>query len=324
MSFKEKIYFLFWRISGEDKQILDDTKIGIRNRFLLSGVIVLILFIISALSFHYSFNKLFHIPIFSWVVGIVFTLVVINIYRLNIITLAPKRLKYSLGYFVSLAIRTSFIILISLTVVKPLELMIFEKKINNEISTIKENEIAKFVNETANYYNEEICLVDQELNDLKEKLASNGVIDSHDKLNYLSNKLAFLKKDKDFQIHETTRILNDSPYFIKSIIMINKNHRLLWLLSVLLVLLFLTPFLLKFTASPSSYYNRKRLILQERIIEEEYGSYKKYYPIAFANSINKSLELIENYEDPPYNTIKKKDTRKIGTEADFINHLYGF
>ena len=35
------------------------------------------------------------------------------------------------------------------------------------------------------------------------------------------------------------------------------------------------------------------------------------------------LEVIENYENPPFNTIKKKDTRKVGTENDFLNHLYG-
>lgn len=317
------LYHFFWKVSGEDPQILKYSQKQIKVRFLCSGILVFILFWLSVISYHHAFNKLFNIPLMSWVIGLVFTMMIINIYRLNIITLTAKKLKYSLGYFVSLSIRILFIILISLTVIKPLETIILDKVVSSEVQVYKAVEIDKSLNNTALYYDKEITNIKKDLEELQEKISKNRIADSVTKQDYLLNKLEFLKKDKALQIKETKRLLNESPYFIRSMILINEKHAQIWFLSLLLVILFLTPFILKFTTSPSGYYNRKRLIIQEKIIEEEYQLFKNFYPEAFNISIGEALEVIENHEDPPFNTIKIKDERIIGLETDLIKHLYG-
>lgn len=323
MRIVQVLYYFFWKVSGEDPQTLKYSQKQIKVRFLCSGILVFILFWLSVISYHHAFNKLFKIPVMSWVIGLVFTMMIINIYRLNIITLTAKKLKYSLGYFVSLSIRVLFIILISLTVIKPLETIILDKVVSSEVQEYKAIEIEKSLNKTALYYDKEIKNTRKELEELQEKIRENRIVDSEAKEDYLLKKLDFLNNDKTLQIKETKRLLNESPYFIRSMILINEKHSQIWFLSFLLIILFLTPFILKFTTSPSGFYNRKRLIIQEKIIEEEYQLFKNFYQEAFNISIAEALEVIENHEDPPFNTIKIKDERIIGLETDFIKHLYG-
>ncbi len=324
MQIAQVLYHFFWKFSGEDPQILKNTKKNLKIRFLCSGILVFVLFWLSVISYHHTFNKLFKIPVMSWIIGFVFTMMIINIYRLNIITLSAKKLSYSFGYYVSLSIRILFIILISLTVIKPLETIILDKAVLSEVETFKCIEIKKSLNKTTFYFDKEITIVKKELDELQKKISENRIVDAETKENFLVNKLDFLKNDKTLQIEETKLLLNDSPYFIRSLILINEKHPQIWLLTILLVILFLTPFILKFTTSPSGFYNRKRLIVQEKIIEDEYRFFKQFYPEAFSNSIGEALNVVENYEDPPFNFIKIKDERVIGLETDFIKHLYGY
>jgi hypothetical protein len=323
MQISQALYHFFWKVCGEDPQILSVTKKQLKIRFLCSGILVFVLFWLSVISYHHTFNKLFKIPIMSWVIGLVFTMMIINIYRLNIISLTAKKLKYSFGYFVALSIRISFIILISLTVIKPLEAILLGNILSDEVKTHKAIEIEKSLNKTKIYYDNEIANINKELKDLQIKISEKRIVDSITNKNFLLNKLVFLKNDKTLQINETKRLLNESPYFIRSLILINEKHAQIWLLTLLLVLIFLAPFILKFSTSPAGSYNRKRLILQDKIIEEEYQSFKKFYPKVFYTSIGEKFEVEENYEDPPFKTIKIKDERVIGLETDFIKHLYG-
>lgn len=323
MRISQVLYHFFWKFSGEDPQILKDTKQKLKIRFLCSGILVFVLFWLSVVSYHHTFNKLFKIPIMSWVIGLVFTMMIINIYRLNIITLSAKKLAYSFGYYMSLIIRILFIILISLTVIKPLETILLDKAVSSEVDAFKAFEIKKSLNQTKLYFDKEIVIVENEIDELKKKISENRIVDPETKENFLDNKLAFLKSDKAVQLKETERLLNDSPYFIRSLILVNEKHPQIWLITILMVILFLAPFILKFTTSPSGFYNRKRLIVQEKIIEDEYQSFKMFYPKAFNTSIGETLFVIENYEDPPFNTVKIKDERVIGLETDFIKHLYG-
>lgn len=323
MRIGQVIYRFFWKLSGEDPQILKDTNSKLKIRFLCSGFLVFVLFCLSIISYHHTFNKLFKIPVMSWIIGLVFTMMIINIYRLNIITLAAKKLAYSFGYYVSLAIRVLFIILISLTVIKPLETIMLEKAVSSEVLIYKNIEIEKSLNKTALYFDNEIVLVENELKELQTKIADKRIVYGKTKESFFVNKLEFLRNDKTLQLQETERLLNDSPYFIRSLILINEKHPQIWLLTISLVLLFLTPFILKFTTSPSGFYNRKRLIVQEKIVKDEYRFFKLFYPKAFTASIGEALHVIENHKDPPFNTIKIKDERIIGLENDFIKYLYG-
>lgn len=257
------LYNFLFKVVGEDPQLLnkcDDA--DIKKRFLMSGIIVIVIFIISFISFFFAFQKIFSKDFLPLLISVFVSLMLYNIYKLNLITLSPSKLKYSFGYIFSLFIRLVFFLIIGLAIVKPVESVVY-----------------------------------------------NGFVE------FMSD---------DSQVSNANPLLgNDEGYFVSSLQLLNKEHPSIWIFTILFLALFTTPFFIKFFINPSNSYSRSKIVLNEKIIEEDYEVFKQQYPKLFKHSIEESLELEELYEDPPYNTIKKKDNRKIGDEKDFITHLYG-
>jgi hypothetical protein len=239
-------YHKFWKVAGEDYQIVSKAQKDIQNRFLISGMLIIFIFFICFISFFFSFNLIFNQTVFAVIISVFVTLMFYNIYKINLITLSPEKLAYSFPYIVSLFIRLVFLLLIGIVISKPLEAVLFK----------------------------------------------------------------FLLADQNMP-------------FISSIKTLNSEYPAIWIFTFFIVILVAIPFLLKFTINPTNQYSRSRIILNKRIVENDYSIFKKNYSKIFEKSIGEKLEVIENYEDPPFNTIKKKDKRKIGTEKEFLNHLYG-
>lgn len=239
-------YHNFWKVAGEDYQIVSKANKDIQNRFLISGILIVFIFFVCFISFFFSFNLIFKQTIYAVIISVFVTLMFYNIYKINLITLSPEQLTYTFPYLVSLFVRMIFLMIIGIVISKPLEAVLF-----------------KFL---------------------------------------LSNK--------------------NLP-FISSIKTLNSEYPTIWIFTFFIVVLVAIPFLLKYTINPANQYSRSRIVLNKKIIEKDYASFKLNYIKVFENSIEKKLEVIENYEDPPFNTVKKKDKRKIGTETEFLNHLYG-
>jgi hypothetical protein len=260
--------FLF-KVVGEDPQLLnkcdDET---IKKKFIFSGIIVLIIFIISFISFFFAFQQIFAKDFLPFLLSVFVSFMLYNIYKLNLITLSPNRLTYSFGYIFSLFIRLMFFIIIGMAIIKPVETIVY----NAVVELLAEN----------HQYNNEVLL------------GNNEVL-----------------------------LGNDEGYFVSKMQLFNKEHPSVWVFTLLFLGLFTTPFFIKFFINPSNSYSRSKIVLNEKIIEEDYELFKQKYPQQFMFSIQQKIVLEELYEDPPYNTIKKKDERKIGKVEDFIKHLYG-
>ncbi len=239
-------YHKFWKVAGEDYQIVSKANKDIQNRFLISGILIVFIFLVCFISFFFSFKLIFNQTVFAVIISVFVTLMFYNIYKINLITLSPIKLTYSFSYLVSLFVRMIFLMIIGIVIAKPLEAVLFKFLLSSE----------------------------------------------------------------------------NMP-FISSIKTLNSEYPAIWVFTFFIIVLVAIPFFLKFTINPANQYSRSRIILNKKIVENDYSNFKKNYSIIFEKSIGEKLEVIENYEDPPFNTVKKKDKRKIGTEKEFLNHLYG-
>jgi hypothetical protein len=239
-------YHKFWKVAGEDYQIVSKANNNIQNRFLISGMLIVFIFFVCFISFFFSFKLIFNQTIFAVIISLFVTLMFYNIYKINLITLSPIKLTYCFPYLVSLFVRMIFLMIIGIVISKPLEAVLFK-----------------------------FFLADQNM-----------------------------------------------P-FISSIKTLNGEYPAIWLFTFFIIVLVAIPFFLKFTINPANQYSRSIIVLNKKLVENDYLIFKNNYSKIFEKSIGGKLEVIENYEDPPFNTIKKKDKRKIGTEKEFLNHLYG-
>jgi hypothetical protein len=318
-----RIFCIFWKLIGEDEQILRLCNKSTRHYLVFSGFIFFLFFLLSIYSFHYVFNGIFEIPLLSWPIAIVWSLIVFNIYRLNLSTLSADKPAYSLGYFMSLVIRLLFMVLIGMTFIKPLEIKIFEALLTPELNKFRAIKIKDNQAKITSYFDKEINVVREELKYLGKQIQENRIILGKDQILLLETKKNSLIQEKKTILLKTKNVFHASNFFFNGILIFNKKYPLVWLLSFILLFLFLLPLVLKFAMAPNSEYVKQRFQLQHLMILEDYDQFKLRYPKSFKDFPSDIITWEEKYEDPPFNTTRKVIENKYGNEKDFLNHIYG-
>jgi hypothetical protein len=62
--------------------------------------------------------------------------------------------------------------------------------------------------------------------------------------------------------------------------------------------------------------------IEIQLVNEEYASFKERYNLLFQEHLNRNIRFSENFINPPFNTIRKKDERVFLKEDDLISDLY--
>lgn len=314
-------YRFLWKIAGDDHQILENCNHGIQLRFVLIGLIIVLLFVAGIVSYHHSFLQIINIPILSWILGFLCALMIFNIYKLNLITISTKSKSQRLGHFFALIVRISFVLLIGLTIIKPLETLPFKSMVDIELAYLKVPMIENAITKTNAYFDKEIKTTENQMVLLKKQAKEGRIADDPNQINYLEKRKVALVRDKETLIAETEKRIDQSTYYIRSIILLNSKFPWVWYISIGFLFLFISPLLLKLLIMPSSQYSQGEKQLFRKIVEKEYQILQNQYPVLFQESIGKSIELDEKYEDPRFNTKPKVEERKIGKEEDFLNRL---
>ncbi|WP_282050230.1 DUF4407 domain-containing protein [Maribacter aquivivus] len=320
---RTRIYHPFWKLAGEDKIILRDSEKHLQIRFALSGFLIVLLFITAVISYHHTFSQIFNIPNVSWVWSLLFSLMIFNIYKLSLITISANPNRKGVGYITSFLIRISILLLLGLTIIKPIETLLLKRTLNIELAHLKVDEIKKATIQTAAYFDDEIASNNQELIRQKQLLADGRIKNNSNRVELLEAKKAKLLLDKKILIVDTENRIDASPHYVRGLILLNYKFPWVWIISIGFLILFLTPLFLKYFISRSSSYDIVRSELNRDIILDEYDNFKKQFPLLFQNSIGKRIELEERFEDPPFNQIPRTITRNTGTELDFMNYLNG-
>lgn len=312
-----------WKLIGEDEQILSFCEKNTKNYFILSGFLFWFFFLLSIFSFHYVFNGIFQIPILSWPIAIVWSLIVFNIYRLNLSTLSTDKATYSLGYYMSLVIRILFMILIGITLIKPLEVKIFESFLTPGLNKFRTEKIISNQTKIAGYFDKEINAVKEELKNLNLQIQENRITLGRNQILLLENKRDTLIHERETILSETEYSFQTSNFFFNGILIFNKKYPLVWLITVLLLILFLLPLLMKFVIAQNSTYSKQSSQLQRYLILKDYDNFKLKYPQSFKGIPIELIVWEEKYEDPPFNTKRIVIQENFGKEKNFINQIYG-
>ncbi len=316
-------YRLLWKLAGEDAQLLQKCTKGIQLRFALSGIILILLFIAGLISYQHTFSQIFNIPKLSWLLSLVFALMIFNIYKLNLVTIAAKTNRKGVGYFVSVSCRILFMLLLGLSIIKPLETLYLQENLTTALGQLKNKEIQMAQKNIANYFDVSISEQREKTKNLNEQIEEGRIKINDAKIVQLNKKKQQLINDKTTAIIKTKRLIERSPYFVRGLLLLNKKYSWTWYISIAFLTIFLLPFFLKHFTPTSSNYSANYIELENNIILEEYERFKKQYPTLFNRITDEEITWEENYKDPPFNQIKKTIVRNIGDEEDFLNHLYG-
>ncbi|AFL79715.1 hypothetical protein Aeqsu_0190 [Aequorivita sublithincola DSM 14238] len=124
-----------------------------------------------------------------------------------------------------------------------------------------------------------------------------------------------------FTIFERLNLVDYEGKILLSLKDINNKIPWIWVSSILLLLVFISPFLVKFSIKPSSKYVLEKRAIEKKIILDDYKRFKEIYKNIFYRDYKLPIEYKENYLDPPFNNIPIVITKKLGNNEDFLNSL---
>jgi hypothetical protein len=98
-----------------------------------------------------------------------------------------------------------------------------------------------------------------------------------------------------------------------------KNQTITITIFCIVSILFILPILIKYRLRKNNEYFNIKGKIEKDIIESDYKKFIKYYKQLFSENYNIAPKIGVNYQDPPYNTIKKQKGTNLKCEDDFIN-----
>ena len=307
--------------SGDDYSIISQSDKTIQNRFMAIGGFVTAIFALCFISCYFTFTKLFQNYFIGIPIGLFFSYMITNIYLLLLYTLSKNSFPCKtdkVAQLFSISIRVVFICFIAIIVSKPIETLLFSMPLESEIESYKKKQIDKYRKSTAEYF-------DAETKNLKLIIEKQKSLYANIETSQIGNYERLLKKkeqQKDELISSMTNLVRNSNYYIQSIVILNAKYKTCWLITVFTIFIFLFPAYLKnFLGEQSFYYEKKRTI-ENRLVNEEYASFKAKYNQLFQKRLNRNIQFSEPFIDAPFNTIRKKDEKEFLKEDDLISDLY--
>jgi len=321
---KYSVYKLFWILSGEDYRIIKRCNLELRKLFGFIGVFVTLIFSLCFLSSYYAFTQLFNNLYIGIPIGLFFAWMITNLYLLLLYTLSkpvlPNTSNTSAKFF-SIAVRIAFLIFIAVMMSKPLETMLFKNQLNEIIEDFKLEKFSDLQAITIDYYDQEISEHQSVLSEL-ERLNHEG--SSADILFY-RKLIADKEQAKDKMINEMTIKISNSNYYIHSVKKLNENYPHTWGITLIVVLLFLSPSIAKAKVAAESQFNREKKKIHKTMVEKDYGLFKEKYTAllsAYSELPKVNVMFTENYLDPPYNTQLKEFQKNPYGAEELKDYIY--
>ncbi|WBL41955.1 DUF4407 domain-containing protein [Algoriphagus halophytocola] len=311
----------FWKLTGDDFNVIGKCGQRTKRHFTIIGSLVAFIFSFCFLSCYLAFSQLFRNIYVGVPVGLFFAWMITNIYLFLLYTLSKTGFPYipnKTARYISTTIRVIFIGFIAIIVSKPIERLVVSEQLELELEAFKKDKLERYKNSTQEYFEKEIIAI-KKLGTQKEAL--NSEIDETEKSNF--EKLIHSREaERDRLIKSMEQLVEGSDYYIQGIVILNRKFPFCWFFTFLVIVIFIIPAYLKIYIHKDSVFYRTKHYVESHLVRSEYELFKERYRRIFRYRHGVEVQYTELYTDPPFNTIRKTDDKKILTESDLLDSLY--
>ena len=309
-----------WWFAGEDPYILSHCSKGLRRKFSLIGILVILISLISGISVAYGIEQILESMSADIIIGIYGGLFILILYLFLLHTLSRNVLpnvdsKWS-GRFFSYVVRIGFLVFLGILITQPISYFTFRKPVENELIVFKNSEIRDLNHRLNSEYAQKLNLVK---NTLTSKTQFLNEIRKNDRL-------------KNAELRKFIKSQEKRDYFIRKIIILNTidSHKVevnvplvlsSWALDFFFICLFITPVFIKNRISISSEYYKTKRKIETGVIDTHHKRFVFSYNEILKEDYPKTqVQFSSRYLDPPYNTVLKSSPRTKG-KSQFIKWL---
>lgn len=305
-------------LSGDDYGAIMECEKKVQHRFFAIGCFVAFIFLLCFASSYYSSTQLFDNYLVGIPLGMFFAGMVVNLYLLILYTLSKNTLPHVPSVpakVFSLLIRVVFLLFMATLVSKPLEALIYNTALSEDISAFKKEEVAKYGR-----------LADKHLADQAEGLRNLIVKRSTNAGSSIDPSLTRILANEvarnNISKIAMAKLVDESPYFIRRISILSTTYLETWIITLVIAAVFFAPLAMRALVKNTTDFYDKRRELEIRLVDQAYAEFKKGYSRTFRLDHNLHVEYSESYEDPPYNTVRKVDQRVFQSEKELIDEIY--
>lgn len=308
-------------VCGFDPAILQQDHIAdlIFKRFAFGFMLVIVLsFFSTFLVFINTIENLLG----SIILAAFFSLLIVNLYRLIIVTSSPNNLKLKnnnfrdmIGHYIVKAI---LLLMIFFIISEPLETFVFKDNISGHLNDYKDELVDNFEDQlkSISIENIEKLTYENELT-IKFREKNNLKIDSMSQ-KLLNEKIIFILQKDQKQIFDLEQKITKANFFFKQISIVNSKVPQSYLFSILILLITLYPvYLIMYDENFKNYFVSEE-DSNNYIVQNNWEKYSVKQEELFFHKTGKKLIRQNLYQDPPFNKIKTLDKTKYLKKGSLI------
>ncbi len=301
-----------WFFTGEDVYILSQCKPKTQERFTFIGLLVFVILTITTISISYGVYELLDSVIFDIFISLYVTIFFLFLFLLILYTLTKNVLpiqgtrKERISIGTSNLIRVMFLSVLGFLVSQPIEYYLFSDNVSTEFNE---------------HLNEMMANRNQQLN-TEYLYELNNLYAMQQPETVVKAKIKAFQKEKKQKLQAYAKYLQNRNFFMLKMGLIDTHLWYAWIFTLFTILLFLSPFYLKYKIpTQSNYYVTKRII-QKGIIKNNYEFFIDQYNKIFEKNYPEfNIKYNTPYADAPFNT-RLKNTEKPKSNNDFLNWLF--
>jgi hypothetical protein len=304
----------FISLIGAEYDLLSKAGFNVLAKFYTSSVIIVAILIISFLSIHYAIDLLFHMEIIELALSIFLSILFVFLYIFLLNTFTKKNTNAETNVFnLSNVIRIGFVAFIGYMISMPVNLYLFRNNLETEVAVHKQEVLSTHQQKIDALYAADLSRLIQRKS-FFQNVSSN--IPNND-LKWLNQNILELNEKKSRIMAVATNRVENSSFFIYRINLLSEVHKLSFLISIIIVGLFLLPGAIIYSISKNDEYYKLKSEYDSSIILNAYKAFTKEYSFIFLQKYNLRITVYSVYEDPPFNTKRKQDNM-YQIESDFF------
>lgn len=320
----------FIELLGAEYELMKRSDSKVLLKFYISGVALLAIFIVSILSIFYAMGLLFHmLPIELSMSGFI-SLLFVFIYVFLLNTFSKEESKgaseevrpiWQKRISLSHVIRISFIVFMAFLVSKPIEVFLFEKKLDAKVKIYKNDIVKEYSAKVEKLTSADIGRLNASIEFHKQQLVNYYSVTMVDFIDQEEAQLREIKEKQAKTIERASLKIGQSAFFVYQTQQVSRLP-LAWLVCLSMVMLFLLPFILINSIPANDVYYRFKKANERSMIMEEYNAFLSKYSLLFQRHHQLKIEHYTDFEDPPINK-KRKPKPNFNPQADFLNKYSG-
>jgi len=312
----------FIRLTGAEYLWLRQAGMNALMRFYIAGVSIFLIFGISLFGIWYAIDMLFDSLLIDVFLSIIFAFLFSIIYIFLLQTFTKQNLAQGKSKFnLSNILRLGFIIFISFLVSRTIEIYIWRQELGKEIKPYKAKMLDDYARKISALFQPDIQKIETGRNYYLIQ-SKRFLTESY------NNEIDALSRQKEGLVAKEIALLNiartqieNSPFFIHRIKMVNRIHIYSWLFCIAIIAFFLFPGYLIYSISCSNEYFRIKKTYETDKIHEEHGLFLRRFHSLFLVLYREPVEHYTVYEDPPFNTMRKFGP-KFEPNSDFLKRYF--